>query len=170
MTAAREWPGEKSSSATSFESLEPVLALLRLADTVRIGLDESLDNVGLSWARYEILDALGKHGTLTYGDLGRHLMRHRTSIGATVCAMEKSGLVVREPNPMKPQQFVVGITQRGATLLARAHRVLTQERSHHVDSSAALRSLDVVRRHLLDHHHTPLLQSASLTTSKGSRQ
>lgn len=109
MSAAHGWQQQVRSSTDESNTVAPFVALLRLAETVRAGLENSLDGIGLSWARYEILEVLSERGAMTYGDLGRSLLRHRTSIGATVCALEISGLVVRECNPTKHQQYKVSI-------------------------------------------------------------
>ncbi|WP_072806130.1 MarR family winged helix-turn-helix transcriptional regulator [Rhodococcoides yunnanense] len=166
MTAAREWPEESSAATESSDSMEAVVALLRLADTVRAGLEESLDGLGLSWARYEVLEVLSEHSTMTYGQLGRHLVRHRTSIGVTVCAMEKSGLVVRTPNPRKPQQYVVTLTAPGSTILERAQRMLSRDAARRIEAGAILDALDVVRHHILATPTTPHLRSATLSTPR----
>ncbi|MFC8178796.1 MarR family winged helix-turn-helix transcriptional regulator [Rhodococcus sp. NPDC057297] len=119
------------------------VALVRLADTVRAELEQALNGSGVSWARYEILSCLTRLGALTYSDLAHALVRHRTSIAATVGFLETAGLVVREANPDKPQQHLVRLTTRGDTVRLKAERVLARRFSAGSDNTR--QALDALR-------------------------
>lgn len=169
MSVERMWLQESCSPSDESNPLDPYIEVLRLADRLRLGFEKSLDGIGLSWARYEVLEALAERGTMTYSDLGRFLVRHRTSIGETVCALEKSGFVVREPNRLKQQQFVVRSTTSGQAKTAHARRVLSRDRARHIDRNAALSALDAIRQHLLDTGSEPHRSATPLLTVEDRR-
>ncbi|WP_371833949.1 MarR family transcriptional regulator [Rhodococcoides yunnanense] len=110
-------------------------------------LEERPVGLGSSWACQEVLQALAQQERMTYGDLESRLVRHRTTVGATVNALEKSGLVAREPNPMKRQQVVVRLTGRGEALPSRANRAWVNRSQGHTDTTLLLDAIRTVERH-----------------------
>ena len=68
---------------------------------------------GLSYPQYIALMALGEHGPVTVGDLGRLLRLDSGTLSPLLKRMQAAGLVVRERDPEDERRVVVGLTAAG---------------------------------------------------------
>ncbi|WP_415973821.1 MarR family winged helix-turn-helix transcriptional regulator [Rhodococcus sp. 077-4] len=100
--------------------------VLRLSQQLRSELTEALTPLEMTWARYEVLDALCRFGPASYGSLARRLGRHRTSVAATIANLENSQFVGRTLAGGHSQRWIVEVTGRGELAAERAERALTR--------------------------------------------
>ena len=68
----------------------------------------------LSLAEAAVLRRLDKDGRATTADLARAESLKPQSMGATVAALEKEGLVERKPHPTDGRQVYIQLTKKGA--------------------------------------------------------
>jgi DNA-binding MarR family transcriptional regulator len=68
---------------------------------------------GLSYPQYIALMALGEHGPVTVGDLGRLMRLDSGTLSPLLKRMQAAGLVVRERDPEDERRVVVGLTAAG---------------------------------------------------------
>ncbi|WP_323101487.1 MarR family transcriptional regulator [Intrasporangium sp. YIM S08009] len=68
---------------------------------------------GLSYPQYIALMALGEHGRVTVGDLGRLMRLDSGTLSPLLKRMQAAGLVVRERDPEDERRVVVGLTTTG---------------------------------------------------------
>jgi DNA-binding MarR family transcriptional regulator len=70
----------------------------------------------LSWTESLVLARLEKDGRATTADLARAEGMKPQSMGTTVAALEKLGLVARKPHPTDGRQMNIELTAKGAAL------------------------------------------------------
>ena len=101
--------------------------LLRTQRLLIARLGHVLTPCGMSWAGYEILQTLHlREGRpMSALALSNHLERHWTTIGNTISGLERSGHVVRYPNPEYWRENIVELTDRGRTGYENATAMLT---------------------------------------------
>lgn len=84
----------------------------------------------LSWTESAVLARLARHGPATTADLARAEAVKPQSMGATIAALEKLGLVERTPHPTDGRQLLVQLSPKGAAVRESAkeakHMWLTQ--------------------------------------------
>ncbi|QYB00821.1 MarR family transcriptional regulator [Rhodococcus sp. USK10] len=85
-------------------------------------IDAVLRHDGLTFAKYEVLDALVGAGELhvTLAPLADQLRRHWTTLSATVERLESQGMATRRPNPDNRRQTLIDVTPGGREAHARA--------------------------------------------------
>ncbi|MBW4818385.1 MarR family winged helix-turn-helix transcriptional regulator [Rhodococcus qingshengii] len=128
--------------------------LLRTQRLLIARLGHVLTPCGMSWAGYEILQTLHPRAgrPMSVLALSRHLERHWTTIGNTVSGLERSGHVVRYPNPKYRRENIVDLTDRGRTAYEKATTMLTTAATEWVPRPQArqllndLRSLELALR------------------------
>ena len=74
----------------------------------------------LSWTQTTVLARLDKDGPATTADLARAERMKPQSMGSTVAALERLGLVARKPHPTDGRQLIVALTAKGAALRKKA--------------------------------------------------
>lgn len=93
--------------------------------TVRARLRASFDT---TLPRFDVLaqlDAAERHGgsgprtTMTMGELSSRLMVTSGNVTGLIDAMEREGLVARQPHPTDRRSTLIGLTDGGRTLFAR---------------------------------------------------
>jgi DNA-binding MarR family transcriptional regulator len=70
----------------------------------------------LSWTESLVMARLAKDGPATTADLARAEGMKPQSMGTTVTALEKLGLVARKPHPTDGRQVNIELTAKGAAL------------------------------------------------------
>ncbi|OAK56225.1 MarR family winged helix-turn-helix transcriptional regulator [Rhodococcoides kyotonense] len=124
--------------------LESAATLMRVSNILRTRLDEAVTRQRMSWAGYEVLDAICRKGPMSYRSLSSALDRHRTSITSIVTALVSSGYVTRRRGGSRPDEFLVETTDLGVRRHERA-RVSAVEVSKRMfesgDASAMLHHL-----------------------------
>ena len=97
------------------KAMAAVTTIMRVQQILLGQLDSLLRPHGLTFARYEALVLLtfSQAGELPLSKIGERLMVHPTSVTNTVDRLEKSGLVVRRPNPLDGRGVLAAITERG---------------------------------------------------------
>jgi DNA-binding MarR family transcriptional regulator len=70
----------------------------------------------LSWTESLVMARLAKDGPATTADLARAEGIKPQSMGATVAALEKAGIVARKPHPTDGRQVNIELTTKGAAL------------------------------------------------------
>lgn len=97
-------------------------AISRVAQMLSAEADRLLKPLGLTSARYEVLQLLAfSHShRLRLGKISQRLMLHPASITATVTRLEADGLVERVPDPSDGRTTLAQLTPAGETLAASA--------------------------------------------------
>lgn len=90
----------------------------------RLRTESNPDEVPLS--QIVALARLNEGGKTSIADLARLESVRPQSMGATLAALEKEGLVARTPHPTDGRQVLFGITQKGTETLQR-RRLLKRE-------------------------------------------
>ena len=70
----------------------------------------------LSWTESLVMSRLSKDGPATTADLARAEGIKPQSMGTTVAALEKAGIVERKPHPTDGRQVNIELTAKGAAL------------------------------------------------------
>ncbi|MDP9825800.1 MarR family winged helix-turn-helix transcriptional regulator [Kineosporia succinea] len=81
---------------------------------------ELLTAAGVTPPHEIVLLYLHEHGPVPQTDLVHYLARDRSTVTATLQAMERAGLVVRTPSPTDRRAMVVEMTPAGAEAAPRA--------------------------------------------------
>ncbi len=113
------WPeGSAMAAATS---------IMRAQQIVLARVDGALRELGLNFARYEVLVLLhfSRSRALPLGKMGERLMIHPTSVTNLVDRLEGMGLVRRVQHPEDRRTTLARLTDAGATLVERATREVT---------------------------------------------
>ncbi|MEV4107323.1 MarR family transcriptional regulator [Nonomuraea sp. NPDC049695] len=120
--AAESWRAHFGPSA----AMAAVTSIMRAHQILLSQLDALLKPYGLTFARYEALVLLtfSKTGALPLSKIGERLMVHPTSVTNTVDRLEKSGFVIRLPNPRDGRGVLAEITKAGRDVVERATRDL----------------------------------------------
>lgn len=107
--------------STIFEIAE---ALHDIKRSMRQHLDSALQASGLSFARYKVMSLVDKLGPCRPGVLAEHLKHAPRTLTDAIDALERDGLVRREPHPDDRRAVLVHLTDAGrhALTLAQAPR------------------------------------------------
>ena len=107
-------------------SMVAITSIMRAQQILLAQVDAVVKPYGLTFARYEALVLLtfSQHGELPLSKIGERLMVHPTSVTNTVDRLEKSGLVVRRPNPLDGRGVLAAITGQGRRVVEEATREL----------------------------------------------
>lgn len=132
-------------------------SVMRAQQIVRARVDDALRDLGLNFARYEVLVLLhfSRRGALPMGKMGERLMIHPTSVTNLVDRLEEAGLVRRLAHPDDRRTTLAELTPVGRRLVERATRRVTDVRlgmtgltDHELDTLTGL--LRKVRLHAGD--------------------
>jgi DNA-binding MarR family transcriptional regulator len=96
-------------------AMAAVTSIMRAQQILLAELDSLLRPYGLTFARYEalVLLSFSRSGALPMRLIGERLMVHPTSVTNTIDRLERSGLVVRRPNPDDRRGTLAEITAAG---------------------------------------------------------
>lgn len=125
--ARDEW--ERRGWADAAPGMAAVTSLMRAQQIVAARVDAALKPFGVTFARYELLMLLtfSRKGTLPMKVIGSRLQVHPTSVTNAVDRLEAAGLVTRSTHPDDRRAFIVGITDQGRDLAARATDALNAQ-------------------------------------------
>ncbi len=106
----------------------------------------------LTLSQVAVLKRLDQQASMTTADLARAESVKPQSMGATLAALEREGLVERQPHPSDGRQVLFALTEAGAAMLKR-HRALKRAwlsgamaRLNDDDRRSLSAALDVIRR------------------------
>ena len=102
-------------------------SVMRVQQIVLARVDAALRDLGLTYARYEVLVLLhfSRRGSLPMGKMGERLMIHPTSVTNLVDRLEDAGLVRRAAHPTDRRTTLAAITPAGRRLVERATERVT---------------------------------------------
>ena len=98
------------------------LALLRTQQAMDRVARQSMDDVGLGFSDFVLLESLLHIGPLTPSQLGERVGLTRGSITAAVDRLSARGLVEREPNPADARSSLVKLTKAGSDVIETAYQ------------------------------------------------
>lgn len=134
-------------------------AYLRASRALEVRLDTELQDVGLSFAEYELLSMLSEapDGSMRMSALADLIIQSRSRVTHTANRLERRGWVSRSNAPDDRRGVVLSLTAGGWETVRRAARLHVQGvRDHFIDQidpgvlEAVGDAMDGVRRHLLD--------------------
>ncbi|MGH7750846.1 MAG: MarR family winged helix-turn-helix transcriptional regulator [Candidatus Dormibacteria bacterium] len=116
--ARRQWDARWDAGA----SMAASTSVMRVQQIVLARVDAVLRELGLNFARYEVLVLLhfSRRGSLPMGKMGERLMIHPTSVTNLVDRLEEAGLVRRTAHPSDGRTTLAAITPAGRRLVERA--------------------------------------------------
>jgi MarR family transcriptional regulator, organic hydroperoxide resistance regulator len=79
-----------------------------------------LDELGLTYPQYLVLNVLWQEDKQTVGDIGEKLALESSTLTPLLKRLESAGLLRRTRNPDNERQVVVGLTDEGRELRSRA--------------------------------------------------
>lgn len=79
-----------------------------------------LDDLGLTYPQYLVLNVLWREDNLTVGGIAERLALESSTLTPLLKRLEAAGLLHRTRNPANERQVVVALTDSGRTLRARA--------------------------------------------------
>ena len=122
--ARRQWDERWDAGA----SMAASTSVMRVQQIVLARVDAALRDLGLNFARYEVLVLLhfSRRGSLPLGKMGDRLMIHPTSVTNLVDRLEDAGLVRRLAHPTDRRTTLAAITPAGRRLVERATRRVTE--------------------------------------------
>lgn len=87
---------------------------------IQRGYKPLLDDLGLTYPQYLVLNVLWREDRQTVGRLGEQLALESSTLTPLLKRLESGGLVQRTRNPENERQVIVALTQDGRGLQARA--------------------------------------------------
>jgi DNA-binding MarR family transcriptional regulator len=99
-----------------------VTSIMRVQQVLIGHVDRALRDLGLTFARYEVLMLLlfSRKGALPLGKVGARLQVHPASVTNVVDRLEADGLVRRVPHPSDGRTTLAEITPAGREVAGRA--------------------------------------------------
>lgn len=106
----------------SNDELSPIAALFRLVEVIRIKADDALRPMGINFARYEFLALIeaAPDRAIAMKTAAAELNLPPATVTHTVTQLEKQGLVRRMRDPEDGRGILVGTSDKGAALVAKA--------------------------------------------------
>jgi len=111
--AHRHWVAHGWAGAA--DGMAVVTSIARAQQILLARIDDQLRDLGLTFARYELLMLLhfSREGALPLTKIGARLQVHPTSITSAVDRLERQELVVREPHPTDRRTKLAVLTDAG---------------------------------------------------------
>ena len=109
-------------------------ALKRAQHALRTRMDDALRPLGLTSPQYSVLSAVELEEGISNARLARAVFVTPQTMQGILANLERDGLLVRQADPEHGRILRSGLTSRGQTVLARAHR-LVEEVEHIMISS-----------------------------------
>lgn len=122
--ARRQWVAHGWDAAA--DGMAAVTSVMRAQQILLQRIDEQLRDVGLTFARYELLMLLtfSSRGALPLSVIGSRLQVHPTSVTSAVDRLEAQSLVRRVPHPTDRRATLAELTADGrSTALAATQRL-----------------------------------------------
>lgn len=145
--AGRQWREHGWDDAA--DGMLAVTSIMRAQAIVLARVEEVLRPLGLSFARYELLQLLSftRSGALPMARAGALLQVHPASVTNAATRLEAAGFVQRRPHPGDGRAVLVEITEQGRSVAAKATDELNAGVFRHPGlSPESVRTLvDVVR-------------------------
>ncbi|KQS58681.1 MarR family transcriptional regulator [Geodermatophilus sp. Leaf369] len=118
--AARQWREHGWEDAA--DGMTAVTSIMRAQAIVLARVEEVLRPLGLSFARYELLQLLSftRSGSLPMARAGALLQVHPASVTNAATRLEAAGFVQRRPHPDDGRAVLVEITEQGRSVAAKA--------------------------------------------------
>lgn len=118
--ARRQWVVHGWEPAAA--GMAAVTTIVRVNQIVMSGVEETLEPLNLSFARFEILRLLGfsRRGQLPMGKIGQRLQVHPASVTSAVKRLERDGLVSRKGHAEDNRIIMASILPRGRSRLEAA--------------------------------------------------
>ncbi len=125
--AHRQWVAHGWAPAA--DGMATVTSIMRAQQLLLARVDEALRPLGLSFARYELLQLLNftREGALPMKSASARLQVHPTSVTATVDRLARDGFARRRPDPRDGRAVLVEITDAGRTVVADATERLNRQ-------------------------------------------
>jgi DNA-binding MarR family transcriptional regulator len=122
--AARQWRDHWG--ADQVPSMVAVTSVMRAQQILLARLNEALDPLELTFARYEALMLLylSRAGSLPLGKMGTRLQVHPASVTSLIDGLERAGYALRAPHPTDRRTTLATITPRGQEVAAAATEAL----------------------------------------------
>ena len=111
--AGRQWRSRWP--AAPVQAMMAVTSVMRAQQILLHRLNDTLEEFGLTFARYEALMLLhfSRAGSLPLGKMGARLQVHPASVTNLVDGLERAGYVQRAPHPSDRRTTLATITPRG---------------------------------------------------------
>ena len=90
----------------------------RLERAIRQAINERVRPYGLTTLQYTTLSVLGRRGELSNAQLARRAYMTPQSMSEVIDALEKKGLIERNPHPNHRRVFPAALTAEGRRVLA----------------------------------------------------
>jgi DNA-binding MarR family transcriptional regulator len=118
--AQRHW--EAHGWVDAAPGMAMVTSIMRVQQVLIGHVDRALRDLGLTFARYEVLMLLlfSRKGALPLGKVGARLQVHPASVTNVVDRLEADGLVRRVPHPSDGRTTLAEITPAGREVAGRA--------------------------------------------------
>lgn len=100
-------------------ALAVYIKLARAANTTQIYAKTGLEESGLSYSQFAVLEALHHLGPLFLGDLARRILRSSGNLTLVLDNLEKRGLVKRRQKGNDKRFVLATITAAGSRLIAK---------------------------------------------------
>lgn len=122
--ARRQWIAHGWTDAAG--GMTAVTSIMRAHQLLLARVEHTLKPLGLTFARYELLQLLSftRTGRMPLSSAARRLQVHQTSVTNTVDRLEAAALVQREAHPSDGRATLVALTPAGRDTAARATRAL----------------------------------------------
>jgi DNA-binding MarR family transcriptional regulator len=92
--------------------------IARLERAVRLAISQRVKPYGLTTLQYTTLSVLGRRGELSNAQLARRAYMTPQSMSEVIDALEKKGLIERNPHPNHRRVFPAALTDEGRRVLA----------------------------------------------------
>lgn len=124
--AQRNWAAHGWAAAAP--GMAAVTSVMRAQQLLLARADGLLDEVGLTFARYEVLALLvfSRRGALPLGKIGARLQVHPASVTNAVDRLERQQLVERRPHPTDGRTTLAAVTREGRRVARRATTILNE--------------------------------------------
>lgn len=118
--ARRKWVDHGWQSAAT--GMAAVTSIVRVNQILTSRIDERLEPLGLTFARFEVLRLLGftQTGSLPMGKIGERLQVHPASVTNAVKRLEADRLLARSVSPADNRMVIATLLPRGRQVLEEA--------------------------------------------------
>jgi MarR family 2-MHQ and catechol resistance regulon transcriptional repressor len=101
------------------QALATYIKLARASNAAMAYAKQGLDDSGLSYSQFAVLEALYHVGPLHLGELARRILKSSGNLTLVIDNLEKRGLVKREQQGNDKRFFLATITPAGRKLIAK---------------------------------------------------
>lgn len=119
-------------------------AVARLERAIRHGINQRVKPHGLTTLQYTTLSVLGRRGGLSNAQLARRSYMTPQSMNEVIDALERKGLIVRNPHPNHRRVYPATLTAKGQEVLAECDRAVDELESQMLSGLTA-RQVDALR-------------------------